>query len=367
MRHLPLVALCALAVSCVSRRVDLFTVDRVVDRGLGVGDVDLACQLGGAFTHVLAAPTARRNPPHRALAIADLTSALCAEADAWEAELAAGRAKASPAAEPAARVAAIKDARLAQERAHAVAAARFQRSWGHLVAEYGTIGDGCPWLRTGDELVYLLGLYAGVNALIHDKAAGGPLGVPEGVIAQVARGATCVEDADWWGVPSALQAACWAMIPGSEPEGVAPWAALDAAAAAGDDSGVRVGRALQVKINAIAGRDDAVAAALAGHAAALGAHPTDAEAALLDDYARRVSLHEADLIWTAAEGHRAPGLELPAPEPPAGPPGDDPFGGDPFGGDPFGGDDASDDASDDDAEGADASPDPDDAPDEETP
>ena len=61
---------------------------------------------------------------------------------------------------------------------------------------------------------------------------------------------------------------------------------------------------------------------------------------LLEAYAHDVLLHQADLIWTEAEGYRAPALgELPSASEPAAP-ATDPFAQDPFAEDPFGGDPA---------------------------
>ncbi len=317
-------------VACLSNKVDRLTVDGVVGIGLTVPDMDKACQLGASFAHVLPAPV--RRTPHKAMVITEVTSAACEEADAWEAELAAARALVS--LEGASRTAAVKDARILEERHHALAAQRFWRSYQALNEAFGPVGEGCPRIGEDDEIVYLLGLYAGVNALLHDKAAGNVVGVPADVVAQVSRGATCLDDARWWSVPSALTAACQATIPGSAPEGVDPWVELTAAAAAGEAEGVRLARALEVLIASNAGRDEHADTAITAHAASLLAHEPDPNGRLLDEYARLVSLHVADLRWTAAEGHRAPALGVPpAPEDPEAA-GADPFADDPFG-DPF--------------------------------
>lgn len=312
---------------CLSKKVDRLTVDDVVGHGLRAADVDKACQLGASFAHVLPAPV--RRTPHKAMVITELTSALCEEAKAWEAELAAERALKWQ--EGAARTAAVKDARLLEQRHHALAAQRFWRSYEQLGEVYGTIGGECPRIRDDDELMYLLGLYAGVNALLHDKAAYGANAVPADVVMQVARGAQCVDDELWWSVPSALAAACYATIPGSAPEGVDAWADLTLHAAAGEAKGVRLGRALEVLIADNAGREAQAIEALKAHAASLEAHPADPDHLLLDAYAHQVSLHVADLLWTSQEGHRAPELGVPRAPEVLETPEDDPFAEDPFG------------------------------------
>jgi hypothetical protein len=316
-----------LATGCVQNRVDRFTVDRVMARGSEVPDVDKACQLGSAFAHALAAPPRASRPPRRAMVIAEMTAGLCAEAQAWEAELDAERALRNLVGD--ARLAEVKDARLREERARQQAAARLYRSFQHLDALWGPIGDGCARVPERDQLVLLLGLYAGVNALLHDKASGGRVGVPADVIGKVARGARCLSDATWWHVPSALEAACWATVPGSAPEGVDPWVALEQAARAGEASGVRLALGLEVLFAYNAGQEELAIRALKTHAASLQDRPQLESGALLDEYARLVSLHVSDLLWTSAKGYRAPGLGPPIPEETLAPASEDPFA-DPF-------------------------------------
>ncbi len=308
--------------------VDRYTLERVVPQAGAMGDVDRACALGASMGHVLSSAGRGEREPHLALIIAETTAGFCAEGAAWEAELEAARLMFRGD-----DLAGVQDARIREARAHAQAARRFLSSWEHLVARYGEVGgERCPTLGEGEGIIYLLGMYAGVNALLHDRAGGGGLGVPLDIPVAVARGTECVDDARWWYAPSAMRAAAWAMVPGIAPEGIEPWQALEEAALASETAGVRLGRGLQVLIAANAGRVEVVEHAIPAHAAALVANPVDPTWALLDEYSRLVSLHEADLIWTAARGHRCPAFgELPQAEA-ASTPGADPFAGD----DPFG-------------------------------
>jgi hypothetical protein len=303
----------------------------VVDVSSDVPDTGKVCALGASLAAPLDSLTHRS--PHQAMTIAEGVSAVCDEAVAWEAELGEARARRNLASLGEARVAEITDANLAAARAHARAAARFERSFDALEAEYGTIGDGeCPRIAKNDEFVYLFGLLTGTLALLHDRSAGGANGVPMDRLAAIARGAPCLDDERWWFVPSAVQGAAWATVPGSGPEGVDPWEQLERAATAGEASGVRVARAMQVLIAANSGRDDVLVEAIAKHAASLTAVPTNADWTLLDTYATEVSRHQSDLLWTRARGHRTevfgrvPGSAAPEPSS-AGP---DPFAADPF-------------------------------------
>jgi len=290
-----------LLVACAGK-IDRFTVDRVVPAGNAVADTGKACALGAALVHPIDALSKGRS--ELALAVAEGTGALCAEQEAWEADLTALRARTYDGESDEARAAAITDATLSAERHHAIAAARFDRAFGAIEDEWGTVGDGCPKIAERDEFVYFFGLVCGTLALLHDRASGGVHDVPLDRLGAVARGAGCVDDARWWSGPAALRAGAWATVPGLGPTGTDPWAELETAAAAGDPTGVRVARAIQILIAANAGRNDVLEPALAAHAASREAVPSDPEWALLDEYAYRIALQESDRVWSAATGHR---------------------------------------------------------------
>lgn len=273
-----------------------------MDRGLAVPDLGEACTLGAALRHALAGLTSEDHPPRRALVIAEATAAMCAEREAWEANLAVAAARRAVAS--GGDLARVTDARAAADRWHVEAAQRFERAWLQAEAHWGPLGGECPRIRPDDEIVWLVGLVSGTLSLLHDRSAGGPMGVPTDRLALVARAASCVDDTAWYHVPSALQASAWATVPGSGPADSDPWDLLDQAAARGDAAGLRVARALQVRLAANAGRDDIVARGIRAHASALEARAPVPDLALLDVYAHWISLHESDLLWTTARGHR---------------------------------------------------------------
>ncbi len=284
-----------------------------------MADTGTACALGAALVHPIDALSKGRS--ELALAVAEGTGALCAEEDAWEADLEALRARGGHSGSEEARAAAITDATLRAERHHAVAAARFDRAFGAIEGEWGTVGDGCPQIAERDEFVYLFGLVCGTLALLHDRASGGVHDVPLDRLGAVARGSICIDDAMWWSAPAALRAGAWATVPGLGPTGSDPWAELETAALTGDPTGVRVARAIQILIAANAGRNDVLEPALAAHAASRDAVPSEPDWALLDEYAYRIALQESDRVWSLATGHRTerfgswPGSADAAPEP----------------------------------------------------
>ena len=340
-----IVSALAVLTGCAAK-VDRIVIDRVVERALRLPDVDQACAIGESMNSPLASVTSDKRPPRQALLISEFTAALCDEADAQAHELAAAQALSPALGLPGAQRAALaRDARLAADRSHMRAAARLGRALDHGQAAFGTLGsESCPRLKAHEELPYMLTLVAGMQLVLHDSAAGGPLGVPKEIILDVARSAQCLDNEDWWYGPAAMQAAAWATIPGSAPDGTDPWAMLAEVAEKSDATGIRVARALQVAISVNAGRDDLAEQAIRDHAAARAETPSSAEFALFDQYALNLSRHQSDLFWMKEEGHRTPVFgELPGDSTPESSPeldGPDPFAEDPFGADPFGGEEA---------------------------
>jgi hypothetical protein len=259
---------------------------------------------------------------------------MCGEIDAWEEDLAVERLRHNLGALGEGRADEVTDARLRADRAHRVAARRFQGAWEHAEAVFGPFGeDTCPRLAPRDEIIYVFALLAGTKAVLHDRASGGELGIRLDNLGRVARAAECLDNDQWWGVPEGFQAVVWVTIPGSGPEDVDPWAQLEAASTAGDSVGIRLSRALQVFAAANAGREDVLHSALVSHGQARDQRRSPAEWEMFDEYAMRVSGQQLDLIWTRAEGHRAPHFGVLSRDPNDAPPvvTEDPFAdSDPF-------------------------------------
>jgi hypothetical protein len=326
--------LLALSTGCVNT-IERFTIDKIVRQSLTQRDLAKACSMGEALTHPLTAATPDRNPPNRALVMSELTSGMCYELLAREAELLVVRSRTNLRNDPIGKAAEIKDARALTDRLNTEAALRFERAWTHLEAHYGTLGtDVCPRVKEKDEVVLLMGIVGGVQALLRDKASGGTIGIPLDRINAAGRAASCLDNERWWHAPQAIQAASWATVPGTAPDDIDPWALLEESAKKGDSTGVRFARALQVRIAVNSGRNEIAAAGIKAHAQTLKETPTPEEWNLLDEYSRLVSLHESDLLWTAAHGHRTLDFgELPGDEEAAAVV--DPFAADPFAADPF--------------------------------
>lgn len=315
-----------LLVGC-SPAINRVTTTRVIPVMMAIPDLDLACRFGNTVVGGVSSvkPGA---PPEQAMLLAYLAAGICAELEARDHKL-DGIVALNTIQGPE-RAAAAADHRIQSQRDYATAARRYHAAWQHTL---DTFGLDCPKMKPREEALYLVGLVAGDLALISDAAAGQPMALPQNIILEAGRGAACLDDDDWWGVPSALQAAAWATVPGSAPEGTDPWAMLEEAATKGDTAGVTVARALQVFTAANAGDDEVLRAAITAHGEA-PVSDRSPEWVLLDEYARSLTLFESDQIWLREEGKRTESLGML----PGGSAVDDPFGGasNPFGDDPFG-------------------------------
>lgn len=114
------------------------------------------------------------------------------------------------------------DARINQKRVLGVAAERqytaFLRMKTKLEQKYFfKFGSECPrFKRDFDEMVYLLGSVAGLQAMQNDIASQQAVGVPTDIAPQVERGMNCLDNVKWWGVPQAARAVVWSIIPGAD-------------------------------------------------------------------------------------------------------------------------------------------------------
>ncbi len=286
---------------------------RSVPRLAAIRDLDVACAFGEVG--VAASLTISRERSGQALTVAWTMAGLCSELQAREAAIQARLAMARG------DTAGASDGRIAAARLHAKAAERYQQAYQLALDEYGD-ADRCRFLSRADEGVYLLGLMAGQLAQVNDGESGGVVSVPLNQIIEVGRASLCLDDEAWWAIPEATRMAGWATVPGSGPADLDPWQGLAAAAARGDALGQGIPRSLWLFAAANAGRADQVREILAAWPEPVEGQPQ--EWALLDQYARQLARHEADLLWIAEEGHRAPAP--PAPPLVAAAPPPDPFG-----------------------------------------
>lgn len=293
------IACSALVTTACAGTVNRFILDDAVPSALRDTDTAKICQMGAALIHPIAAVS---EDAHLALSMGEGVSAVCEQSAAWEAELRALRTKHNGKALGDARAAEIIDAQIAARRAHARTAMRFNRSFLEAQKAFGELGAECPELSKSDEFAYVFVLVTGTLALLHDSASGGQVGVPLDRLAVIARASKCVDDETWWFTPMALRGAAWAMVPGSGP--VDGWAVMDEAAKKGAPSGVRIAVAIEALVANNAGRTDVFERALTLHAKSLETAKPLPDWALLDSYAREITQHQSDMVWSEAAGHR---------------------------------------------------------------
>ena len=105
-----------------------YTLDHLTPYILGTEDVGMACELGVSMGPFLMSFERVIDRPDQASVATMVTAALCAEQKAWDEELRALRAFKDQ------RVAEYKDARIAQKRAHGVAAHRYYLAYQRMVS-----------------------------------------------------------------------------------------------------------------------------------------------------------------------------------------------------------------------------------------
>lgn len=264
-------------------------------------DVAAGCAAGEALGSLVSAFRGTNKNAARAGIIPLMSAGMCVEDVVREAQLDRARALFEGDAPRA------KDARTREKRAHLLAAQRYAAAFEVLSTEYGLPGDDgeCPKLRKqSDEMTYLLGLSSGLLAVIHNAGADSSAGVSLSVSNGVVRAAACLDNETWWGVPDALQAAVWALLPGA-PADKDPWAMFDASIAIGQTAGVRLSSSFKVQSAATSGNEELLRQSIIDHAASL-ATPADGQWQMLDTYASSIVLHESDRLWTSSEGFRTP-------------------------------------------------------------
>ena len=295
---------------CVTTMVDRFTMDRVVGFGQTLDDTQKPCALGESLSHVLLATKGKNKNPELALLIANGTSAICAQQEAFEEHLREQRYKYHDSIPFTYSVPEAKDAQYAAQRWDVLAAKRFLLAFEHSEAFFGPIGGDCPFIEERNQSAYLIGLISGTFAVLHDKASGGQVGVPMDILPKVARASNCLKNDQWWGVPHALQFGIWATVPGAGLDDVDAWASLKKAADDGSQKGVRVAYAVASLLANNNGEDAFLVEMLRSHGESLDNVPQNPNWAFFDQYATEIALYQSDLLWTKKKGYRTPKLGM---------------------------------------------------------
>ena len=312
----PVIAALAIATGgCnIGRTVDKLTLKRLAPGMLANGDVGMACTSGGALSPPVIALGRRSGgakEPRKTAALTLIAAGMCSEREVWRVGLRRERLlyMVKNGGSPSLGTA-MQDLSIVGQRFEGEAARNLQ-AYERVVDVYGapTADGACPSrLRHYDQLLFLLGMTAGLLAVIHDIRAGHSANVSLAIPPRVVEGVRCLDDELWWALPSAIEASVAVSIPGQGDPMVDSWAALDAAAMRGDRAGVWLARALQVQATVSAGRLEHVWRAIEAHGAALRQGPSaaDADYGLLNAYASEMIRYQSDVLWIAATGSRTP-------------------------------------------------------------
>ena len=263
-------------------------------------DVGMACATGESLTPLLMSFSEVGSKPDKLAPLVFVSAAVCAEADALDAEMRYMRAIRRG------DVAEAQDARSEQKHHAEVAARRLYQSYMYTVKVFGEPKENsCPRLRSDfDELVWMVGLISGVQSLLNDATAETAVGVPRDVAAKVERGAACLDNEKWWGVPMATRAALWNILPMLAPEGADPWAELEKSTDIGFKSGIRLASALYVISAYSVDNQTHIRKGIREFSA--NNENLDGQYALLDAIAGELILGISNRMWTDATGQRTP-------------------------------------------------------------
>lgn len=285
----------------VGNQVMLFAEKAGVPTVLANDDADMACKAAHAFAAAALSFEAVGSDVDPMAVLILTANGICAEARAYEAERDYLRALSQ------ARIHEGADARIRQKRLHELAARRQYLAWQRLVAIHGDLREGqCPRFRSDyDELVFLVGIIAGLQSVLNDAQVLQAVGVPRDIAPLAAHMTACLDSAKWWELPLSIRAAFWSILPSSGPEGADPMALLEENAHRGAERGVRLAHVVWALV--AYGRGDAALTRRAvrdfvASPPAPAGHPHR----MLDRIAENVILGLSDRIWTEATGTRTP-------------------------------------------------------------
>jgi hypothetical protein len=269
---------------------------------LTLDDTAMGCATGEAMTPFLMSFSRVTKPADNVGVLMYVSAATCAEQQAWDQELRYLRAlKAGDAAE-------AEDARESQKRFYAIAAQRQYSAYKHMQAYFDVeVGEECGDVDDReDQLVWLMGMLAGLQSLNSQLSSLSDQGIPTNIAAKVGRAAECLEDKDWWGVPSSIRALVWTMVPGVMPKGQNAWARLSLSSEQGANSGVRLAHVFEAMAALNAGNDELLKKVIRDHAASIKSMPARQDAKMIDAMATLNIQAISDRIWTEEKGFRTP-------------------------------------------------------------
>jgi len=297
-----LVSVMALAINNTGKILVGFIEDHAVPYVLKTDDVAMGCVMSEALTLLIPSLAQINASPYKLAIMFDFLSGSCAEFKAREEELRYIRAIHIK------NVTEAQDARILQKRYLNLAARRQLKGYLNLELAYPEMPENvCPEFTSwNDEFYWLVGLMDGLQAVLNDLASEGEASVPLGISLKVGRGAGCLDNKRWWGLPNAIQAAIWVSFPVNKPVGTEPLQMLDQAMKTGLQQGMRVAQVIAAKIYAGLGNSEQVKAIIRSNVQAKTSISANPDFLFLDQLASIQLQATSDLMWTEATGRRTP-------------------------------------------------------------
>ncbi|MCQ8895820.1 hypothetical protein NQT62_05125 [Limnobacter humi] len=278
---------------------------RVLPPQLEIADVDMGCNFAQSnFPLLNSALRAFHGDPSLIESLLYVSAAACSEARAVEEELRYLRASKEN------RIPEAQDARIAQKRLLELTARRqlasFEVMRTKLEDKYRfSYGDKCPeFERDFDELVYLLGTVAGLQAVVNDIASQQMVGVPTDIAPKAERALACLQNGKWWGAPNAARAVVWSILPGAS-EGKDIWGTFRLSMTIGERHGVRLAHVMY-GLSALAVGDTARFRDATKRFANVKDFKPSKQYRLVEALASTTMLNLSDRYWTENTGTRTP-------------------------------------------------------------
>lgn len=264
------------------------------DPSLSCGSALGLDQLLGSFQRVI-------KRPYYDLMYAEMSAATCSERKSYAQDLRFLRAVRDH------RGANAKDALIAEQHYEVITARRRYHAYLDMVALYGKPGKQCPRLtKDSDQFAYLMGILAGLQAIRDDVRSGGQVGVPRNIALKSEEASHCLSNRKWWGVPGAIRASVWTIVPGAVPTNADPWKQFLESDVLAEHSGVRLAIALYAMTAQNQGKTGLERQAIALFASTGKKMQAPKAYRLIDRLAEVEVHHLSDQIWTRKTGARTP-------------------------------------------------------------
>ncbi len=267
-------------------------------------DTDMVCNFGLVNGPLVGAARAYYGDPSLIEANLYLTASLCSDAQTLQEELRYLRAVHAKNPDEA------EDARIAQKRLLALSATRqytaYVRMRDKLEQKYFfKYGKTCPkFKRDFDEMTYLNGTLAGLLAITNDFASQQSIGVPTDIAPLAEFAMTCLDNDKWWGVPKALRATIWSLLPGGS-EGKDVVGTFDRSMTIGEAKGIRLAHVMAT-VAANSADDQPRVRELMKRFVNVKNFKRNETFALLDAMAVSQMQNISDRMWAHATGTRTP-------------------------------------------------------------